>query len=97
MVDNKSVTDQIHDYHWLVDNLKNDGIILPTRFLDGYLIEKLPESWNDYIKTAKHKKKPMSLQDVIVHIKIKDQNRLRDMARNFHSNVNVIENKPQSD
>ncbi|ESR65262.1 hypothetical protein CICLE_v10010596mg [Citrus x clementina] len=52
MVDNKPVTDQIHDYHQLVDNLKNE------------------ESWNDYIKTAKHKKKPMSLEDVIVHIKI---------------------------
>ena len=38
----------------------------------------------------------MSLEDVIVHIKIKDHNRLRDMARNLHSNVNVIETKPQS-
>ena len=97
MVDNKPITNQIHDYHRLVDNLKNEGIILPARFLAGCLIEKLPESWNDYIKTAKHKKKHMSLEDVIVHIKIEKQNRLRDMARNHHFNANVIETKSQFD
>ena len=35
MVDNRSVTNQIHDYHRSVDNLKNEGIILPARFLAG--------------------------------------------------------------
>ncbi|ESR42431.1 hypothetical protein CICLE_v10013377mg [Citrus x clementina] len=76
LLNNKSVTNQIHDYHRSVDNLKNE------------------ESWNDYIKTAKRKKKPMSLEDVVVHIKIEEQNRLRDMARNLHSNANIIETKP---
>ena len=36
----------------------------------------------------------MSLEDVVVHIKIEEQNRLRDMARNLHSNANIIETKP---
>lgn len=39
----------------------------------------------------------MSLEDVIVHIKIEEQNRLKDMARNLHSNADVIETKPQFD
>ncbi|KAK9187349.1 hypothetical protein WN944_018742 [Citrus x changshan-huyou] len=95
MVDNKPVTDQIHDYHLLVNNLKSGGIELPERFLASCLIEKLSESWSDYIKNPKHKKKPMSLEDIIVHIKIEEHNRLRDMARNLHSNANVIKTKPQ--
>ncbi|ESR49890.1 hypothetical protein CICLE_v10033806mg, partial [Citrus x clementina] len=88
MVDNKPVTDQIHDYHLLVNNLKSEGIELPERFLASCLIEKLSESWSDYIKNPKHKNKPMSLEDIIVHIKIEEHNRLRDMARNLHSNAN---------
>ncbi|KAL9419250.1 hypothetical protein AB3S75_037078 [Citrus x aurantiifolia] len=95
MVDNKHVTDQIHDYQLLVNNLKSEGIELPEIFLASCLIEKLSESWSDYIKNPKHKKKPISLEDIIVHIKIEEHNRLRDMARNLHSNANVIKTKSQ--
>lgn len=78
MVDNKPVTYQIHDYRLLVNNLKSEGIEVPERFLAGYLIEKLPETLSDYIKTSKHKKKPVSLEDIIVHIKVEEHNRLRE-------------------
>lgn len=37
----------------------------------------------------------MSLEEIIVHIKIEEHNRLRDIARNLQSKANVIETKPQ--
>lgn len=42
----------------------------------------------------KHNKKPMSLEDVIMHIKIEKYNKLTDMPRDRQSNANAIEAKP---
>ena len=66
--------------------------------MTGCLIEKLPESWGDYIKTSKHKKKQVSLKDAIIHIRIEEKNRIRDVfdkVKEFRSNANLIENTPQ--
>lgn len=56
----------------------------------GCLIDKVLESWSDYIKTSKHKEKLMSFKDIIVHIKIEEHNKLRDISRSFESNEYVI-------
>ncbi|KAL4598632.1 hypothetical protein ACB092_11G072200 [Castanea dentata] len=37
-------------------------------FQAATLIEKLPPSWKEYINYLKHKKRDMSLKDLIVHI-----------------------------
>ena len=44
----------------------------------------------------KHKRKQMSLEDVIIHIRIKEQNRNRDnieKAKELSSKANVVEEK----
>ena len=44
----------------------------------------------------KHKKKQMSLEDVIIHIRIEEQNRNRDnveKAKELSSKANVVEEK----
>ena len=46
----------------------------------------------------KHKKKEMSLKDVIIHIRIEEQNRNRDnvdKAKELSSKANVVEEKPK--
>ena len=46
----------------------------------------------------KHKKKQMSLKDVIIHIRIEEQNYNRDKvekAKELSSKANVIEEKPK--
>ncbi|CAL8992693.1 unnamed protein product [Prunus brigantina] len=68
MVESKDVSLQIHEYHKLVNELKNADVDLPKTFVCGSLIEKLPESWKDYKNNMKHKRKQMSLEDLIVHI-----------------------------
>ena len=62
----------------------------------GYLVETLPKSWKDYKNNMKHKKKQMSLEDVIIYIKTKEQNQNRDnveKAKEFSSEANVVEEK----
>ena len=64
----------------------------------GYLVETLPESWKDYKNNMKHKRKQMSLEDVIIHIRIEEQNRNRDnteKAKELSSKANVVEEKPK--
>ena len=51
----KDISSQIHEYHVLIDDLKNENITPPGAFVAGALIEKLPDSWKDYKKELKHK------------------------------------------
>ncbi|XP_039119091.1 uncharacterized protein LOC120255315 [Dioscorea cayenensis subsp. rotundata] len=102
MTEDKDVSSQIHDYHVLVNELKNEEIILPDAFIAGFLIESLPESWKHYKNNLKHKRKLMTLEDIIVHIRIEEKNRQRDNAdkiKEFSSKANLIEvgsNKSQN-
>ena len=101
MVDEKDVSSQIHDFHKLINDLKTEEIDLPESFVSGCLIEKLPESWRDYKNCMKHKRKQMSLEDVIVHIRIEEKNRQLDRAekaKELNSKANIVESsgkKPQ--
>lgn len=48
MTDEKDVKVQVNEFHKLVKDLKLKKIILLEQFVAGILIEKLPESSNDY-------------------------------------------------
>ena len=78
MTEDRDVSSQIHDYHMLVNDLVIEDIKLPEPFVDGYLIETLLDSWKDYKNSMKHKRKQMSLEDVIIHIRIEEKNKTRD-------------------
>ena len=98
MTKDKDVSSQIHDYHLLINDLAIEDIKLPEHFVAGYLVETLPESWKDYKNNMKHKMKQMSLKDVIIHIRIEEQNRNRDKVekpKELSSKANVVEEKPK--
>ena len=64
----------------------------------GYLIKTLPDSWKDYKNSMKHKRKQISLEDVIIHIKIEEQNKIMDKAeraKELSSEENVVEERPK--
>ena len=74
MTEGRDVSSQIHDYHLLINDFAIEDIKLPEPFVAGYLVQTLLESWKDYKNNMKHKKKQMSLEDVIIHIGIEEQN-----------------------
>ena len=76
MTKDRDVSSQIHDYHMLVNDLVIKDIKLLEPFVVGYLIKTLLDSWKDYKNSMKHKRKQMSLGDVIIHIKIEEQIKL---------------------
>ena len=64
----------------------------------GYLIETLLDSWKDYKNSMKHIRKQMSLEDVIIHIRIEEQNKIREKterAKELSSKANVVEERPK--
>ena len=68
MTEDKEVTSQIHGFHMLISDLKNENIFLPESLMVGCLIEKLLDSRKDYKKNKKHERKHKNLEDAIVHI-----------------------------
>ena len=62
----------------LINDLAIEDIKLTEPFLVGYLVETFLESWKGYKNNMKHKRKQMSLEEVIIHIRIEEQNRNRD-------------------
>ena len=96
MTEDRDVSYQIHDYHLLINDLVIEDIQLPESFVAGYLVETLPESQKDYKNNMKHKRKQMFLQDVIIHIRIEEQNLSREnieKAKELSSKANVVEEK----
>ncbi|KAL0317530.1 UNVERIFIED_CONTAM: hypothetical protein Sangu_2167300 [Sesamum angustifolium] len=52
---------------------------LSESFQVAAMIEKLPPLWKDFKNYVKHKRKEMELEDLIVRLRIEEDNRLSDM------------------
>ena len=96
MVDNKDIKLQINEYHKLLEELKAEKIELPEQFVVGLLIEKLPDSWSEYKQQLKHKRKQLSLDDLITHIVIEDTNRKEQKVAKAKQ-MSTKENQVQTD
>ncbi|XP_047263808.1 uncharacterized protein LOC124896298 [Capsicum annuum] len=71
----KEMKIQINEYQKLLEDLKAGRISLPEKFAVGILIEKLPDSWNDYKNSLKHKQINFTIEEIVIHILIEDINR----------------------
>ncbi|GFZ04415.1 hypothetical protein Acr_16g0010390 [Actinidia rufa] len=93
MVDSKKVMAQVQDVQLILHELAAEGMALVEEFQVGVIIEKLPPSWRDFKNYLKHKQKGMSLEDLIVRLRIEEDNRLNDKKGGYHmeSKANVVE------
>ncbi|ESR44807.1 hypothetical protein CICLE_v10003593mg, partial [Citrus x clementina] len=83
MTEDKEVTSQIHGFHMLINDLKNENIIVP-------------ESFCDYKKNNKHERKHKNLEDAIVHIRTEEKHRQMDQleeAKEITFKANIAENE----
>ena len=76
----------LHDIH-------AEGMILSESFQVAAVIEKLPPGWKDFKNYLKHKRKEMSLEDMIVRLRIEEDNRNseRKVLNSVDAKVNVLE------
>ncbi|KAK3042935.1 hypothetical protein RJ639_001011 [Escallonia herrerae] len=75
MVDSKTVISQVQEFQLILHDIHAGGMVLGESFQVAALIEKLPPTWKDFKNYLKHKHKEMKLEDLIVRLRIKEDNR----------------------
>nr|GEV32875.1 Pol polyprotein [Tanacetum cinerariifolium] len=65
----------VQDLQILIHEIHAEGMIVSETFQVA-IIEKLPPSWVDFKNYLKHKRKKMSVEDLIVHLRIEEDNKL---------------------
>ena len=111
MIDSKPVTAQLHELQIIIHELEAEGHKVGESFLVEAITGKLPPSWRDYRNYLKHKKKEISLQDLIVRLKIEADNRgitkqseeafvaedskTKNKKKNFQKKRKAPDNKPK--
>ena len=81
MVDNKPIMEQVHEYENLVADILSEGMQMCAVLQANFLIEKLPDSWSSYRNHLKHKKKDLTLEELVSHMNIEEANRLKDKPK----------------
>ncbi|KAK3029974.1 hypothetical protein RJ639_038779 [Escallonia herrerae] len=94
MVDSKTVISQVQEFQLILHDIHVEGMVLGESFQVAALIEKLPPTWKDFKNYLKHKRKEMKLEDLIVRVRIEEDNRQSEKkAGNYHqeAKANVVE------
>ncbi|KAK4397882.1 hypothetical protein Sango_1263700 [Sesamum angolense] len=79
MVDSKTVMNQVQEFQMILHDLHAEGMKLSESFQVAAMIEKLPPLWKNLKNYLKHKWKEIGLEDLIVRLRIEEDNRLSEM------------------
>nr|GEY25544.1 hypothetical protein [Tanacetum cinerariifolium] len=82
-----NVISQVQDLQVLIHNIHAKGMTLSKTFQVAAIIEKLPPSWVDFKNYLKYKRKEMSVEDLVVHLRIEEDNRLAQKDTHTHDSA----------
>ncbi|KAK1380646.1 CCHC-type domain-containing protein [Heracleum sosnowskyi] len=74
-------------------DMESEGMPMNEAFQVAVIIEKLPPGWKDFKNYLKHKRKEMTVQDLVLRLRIEEDNKNRSVSS---SNANVVEVKKNS-
>ena len=66
MVDSKTVVSQVQELQVILHEIHVEGMMLSETFQVAAIIEKLPPAWKDFKNYLKHKRKEMSIEDLVI-------------------------------
>ncbi|GKB13852.1 retrovirus-related pol polyprotein from transposon TNT 1-94 [Tanacetum coccineum] len=98
MVDSKNVISQVQDLQVLLHDIHAEGMTLSETFQVAAIIEKLPPSWVEFKNYLKHKRKEMSVEDLVVRLRIEEDNKLaqKDTYAPDSAKANMVEHAGSS-
>jgi len=86
--------EQVHVYENLCTEVLNEGMKMCEILQENVLIEKFSPSWSDYRNHLKYKKKDLTLQELISHMRTEEASRLKDKLESLSLNsskANLVE------
>ena len=81
MVDSKTVLSQGQELQVDVYDIHVERMTPSETFQVAAFIEKLPPTWRDFKNYLKHKRKKLSLEDLIFGLRIEEDNKLGCLRR----------------
>ena len=75
MIDFKTMVNQVQELQEIFHEIHAEGMMLSETFQVAVILEKLSPVWKDFKNYLKHKKKEMSIEDLIIRLCIKEDNR----------------------
>ena len=93
MVDTKTVINQVQELQLIIRQLEDEKLTLSESFQVAAAIEKLPPSWKDFKNYLKHKRKEMTMEELVVRLRIEEDNRNSEkkISQNVVAKANVVE------
>ncbi|GJT30409.1 hypothetical protein Tco_0910684 [Tanacetum coccineum] len=76
VVDSKSMVSEVQDLQVLLHDIHAERMTFSETFQVAAIIEKLPPSWVEFKNYLKHKRKEMSVEDLVVCPRIEEDNKL---------------------
>ena len=75
MVDSKTMVSQVQELQVILHEIHAEGMMLSETFQVAAIIEKLPPAWKDFKNYLKHKRKEMSIEDLVIRLRIEEGNK----------------------
>ncbi|XP_073153632.1 uncharacterized protein [Henckelia pumila] len=75
MIDSKTVMSQVQEIQIILHDLLAERMKINEPFQVASIIEKLPPMWKDFKNYLKHKRKELKLEDLIVRLRIEEDNK----------------------
>ncbi|CAM8905102.1 unnamed protein product [Rhodiola kirilowii] len=92
MMDLKTVISQVQDLQLIMHEMNFEGMKVNEPFQVAAVMEKLPLGWKDFKNYLKHKRKEMSMEDLVIRLKNEEDNQLSDKRIRLPSErANIVE------
>ncbi|XP_076904958.1 uncharacterized protein LOC143560562 [Bidens hawaiensis] len=75
-VDSKIVMSQVQELQVILHDVHAEGMSISETFQVAAMIEKLPPSWVDFKNYLKRKRKEMTIEDLVVRLRIEEDNKI---------------------
>ena len=75
MVDSRTVVNQVQEFQVILHEIHVEAMMLSKTFQMAAIIEKLPPAWKDFKNYLKYKRKEMSIEDLVIRLRIEEDNR----------------------
>ncbi|KAM3328258.1 hypothetical protein P3S68_032950 [Capsicum galapagoense] len=88
MIDSKSVVSQVQELQVIIHDLLAESLIVNDAFQVAAIVEKLLPLWKDFKNYLKHKRKEMTVEDLIFRLRIEEDNKASERRSKGNSTMN---------